>query len=314
MSDENRTSDNNKREAKNVKNKKTSKKSDLDLTTRIRIDQERLDDSDSLDTSFLEGRISRQVRKNKKSKEKLLKSSIDRRMADVPIKKIVLLALLASIIISILIFLPSIKFSSPSNENKKDSDTKEEKVEKIIDDNYLFVGDFHTDELDLEELSLPCVKISDKEYKTSDILDNMKEKIYQYNPSVVIIELGINDLSEEESSDDIISHISEIIDGIKENRPYAEIYLESIYPINRDVEKYDDDILSNSFDDNDIFSINIELKKLAKKKDILYLDVYDKIGEKKQLKSDYTDDGIHLNEEGYKEVLSLIEKVVGDVK
>lgn len=312
MSDKSRNSNGNKRE-----NIKTSKKSDLDLTTRIRIDQERLDDSDSLDTSFLEGRIGRQINKGKKSKEKLLRNSVDRGMSDVPIKKIALLALLASIIISIIIFLPSIKFSSPSNNNKKVNtieERKEAREEKIIDDNCLFLGDFHTDELDLERFSLPYVKVSDKEYKTRDILDNMNEKIYQYNPSVIFIELGINDLNDKMSSDDIINNMEEIIDGIKDNRPYAKIYIESIYPINRDVDKYDDDILNGVFDDDDIFSINTELKKLAEQKKIYYLDIYDKIGERKQLKEDYTENGIYLNEDGYREVLSLIESVVGDVK
>ena len=73
--------------------------------------------------------------------QNILKSSIDKSMADVPIKKIALLALLASIIISIFIFLPSIKFSSPSKENKNDTNenVKKEEKEKIIDDNYLFV-------------------------------------------------------------------------------------------------------------------------------------------------------------------------------
>ena len=311
MSDKERNSSTNKKNSKKQNSRKTSKRSDLDLTTRIRIDQERLEDSDSLDTSFLEGRIGKQVKKGKRSKEKILKESVD--MSDVPIKKIAVLALLAAIIISIFIFFPSMKFNSSTKETtKKDKKVidkvKKEKVKKVIDDNCLFVGDFHTDDLDLEKLDLPYVKVSDKKYETKDILDNMNEKIYQYNPSLVVIELGINDLSEEQSIDDINNHMEKIIDGIKENRPYAKIYIESVYPINRDVEDYDEDILSDVFDNDDIFELNTKLEKLAKKKNVNYLNVYEKIGEKKQLKGEYTDDGVHLNKKGYNEVFSLVKK------
>ena len=57
--------------------KKTKKKSntsfnDLESTTRIRIDTDRINDVDSLDTSFLEGRIANKTNNNKKVKEKLL--------------------------------------------------------------------------------------------------------------------------------------------------------------------------------------------------------------------------------------------------
>ena len=62
---------------KSVKAKKTnqSKKPNIEYTTRIRIDKERLEDSDSLDTSFLEGRIEKKFRTNKKAKENLLHPS-----------------------------------------------------------------------------------------------------------------------------------------------------------------------------------------------------------------------------------------------
>ena len=58
-----------------TKKKKVDSKG-LDVTTRIRVDEIRLNDSDSLDTSFLEGRVDRQAKKNsKKVTEKILKDN-----------------------------------------------------------------------------------------------------------------------------------------------------------------------------------------------------------------------------------------------
>lgn len=296
---------------KKRRSKSSFEKNDLDFTTKIRIDQERLDDSDSLDTSFLEGRLGKQVKNNKKAKDRLLKEPSQNILATIPFKQIFILAFLLAFIISIIIFLPSIHFNTVSQgESAASSDVKVVE-ETIVDDNYVFVGDFHTEKLDFSEVSFPYVMISDKKYDTSDILDDMNGKIYQYNPSVVILELGINDLDNDVSEDEIIENVEEIIDGILENRPYAKIYVESLYPINKEVEDYDKDFLDDSIENEDISSINIKLKKLVKEKKVFYLDVYQEISEKKQLKEEYTDNGVTLNKKGSEKVFQFITESVG---
>ena len=60
--------------SKNKKNISKTKNKDFDVTTRIRVDEVRLNDSESLDTSFLEGRVEKKVKNNSgKVKEKILK-------------------------------------------------------------------------------------------------------------------------------------------------------------------------------------------------------------------------------------------------
>ena len=49
-----------------VKRKNDNANKNFDVTTRIRVDEVRLNDSDSLDTSFLEGRVERQSKKDTK--------------------------------------------------------------------------------------------------------------------------------------------------------------------------------------------------------------------------------------------------------
>lgn len=314
MSDKNHSSANinvNKKQNKKKKNNKV-KNSDLEQTTRIRIDHERLEDSDSLDTSFLEGRLEKQFRNNKKARERLLHNS--NKTFHFPLKQLLLIVLIGIIIASIIIYLPSMKFST-SSRAKKDLKVEEKKVEeksKVIDDNYLFIGDFHTEELNLEDVSYPYVKICDKEFELKDILDDMNHRIYQYNPSVIILELGINDLDKETDDEEILNNIKEIIAGVKDNRPYADIYIESIYPINKDKEEFDEDFFENeNISNDDIIHINKEIKKLVKEENISYIDIFQQLSDKKQLKDIYTDDGIHLNEKGYQKVLSYVNTVIG---
>ena len=57
------TKKNEKTTAKKIQKKREMDKETLENTMKIRIDRERLEDSESLDTSFLEGRVDAQSRK-----------------------------------------------------------------------------------------------------------------------------------------------------------------------------------------------------------------------------------------------------------
>ena len=80
---------------------------------------------------------------------------------------------------------------------------------------------------------------------SSDLFNHIKERIYCYNPSHIFINIGINDLADNKSNNEIIENLSKIIEGIKGiSRPVAKICIESLYPINKDVDDYDSDILA----------------------------------------------------------------------
>lgn len=295
---------------KSESKKKTTNQKKLEQTTRIRIDQERLEDFDSLDTSFLEGRLEKKYRNNKKARQKFFNTS-ENRLFSFVFFKIALLVISIFCIFSLFFFgLPSF-LSKPKVEVKKESSVSSTK-EKVIDDNYLFVGDFHTENLSLEDFSVPTVKVCNEDYESIDILDHMRERIYQYNPSVVIIELGINDLSNNVSSNDILSNLEKIVLEIQENRPYASIYIESIYPFNSDVSDYDEDFFEENVSLDDIHSINKQIKVLTQDLDVSYIDISKVLSKDGKLNEKYTDDGIHLNDDGNHQVLKKIHEDVGD--
>ena len=60
-----------------------------------------------------------------------------------------------------------------------------------MDNNYLFIGTFNTNRLDFND-DYHYIKVSEDNYNTNHILDDMTTQVYRYNPTYVFIELGIN--------------------------------------------------------------------------------------------------------------------------
>ena len=141
---------------------------------------------------------------------------------------------------------------------------------------------------------------------TEDILDEMQERVYQYNPSKIFLLIGTNDIEDGVEEEDIIHNIEEILQDIHENRPYAELYLEAIYPVDED--------RSGSGDRTNevIVSINEELEKYCKDYDITFIDTYDLLldsdSDEDKIVEDYSKDGLHLTDEGYEVVTDEIMK------
>ena len=295
------------------KRRSNQDKSEMEATTRIRIDDGRLNDSDSLDTSFLEGRIDKKVKKNKKAKEKIL---IEKKPSKVNKKLIrnIFVVLLVLVLCGLLVFflMNSIVFSKKEDTNNvKPKVTVKEKIVTKVDENYLFVGDYQTSELDFDGIYNHYVVVGKDDYTVTEVLDNMKEYIYDYNPSIIFIELGMNDLVKGDGSKEVIDNIESMIKGIKDNRPYAKIYVESLYPIDEEHEDFNSDYM-NGITIDDITSFNEKLKKLCKSNKVNYLDMFTELSEKGVLKDNYSDDGIVLNNAGIKRVLKVINRVVDD--
>lgn len=298
-----------------TRNKKIDNKK-LDVTTRIRVDEIRLNDSDSLDTSFLEGRVERQSRNNtKKVAEKILKDNSDRIRKLKVIKRLFFtIALVMCIILLIILLVNFVKEIDFSKKNKTSNNVVQKTEEKEIDNNFLFVGDFGTEEFNFDnfELDYHYVKKTDKKLTTEKLNDDLNDYIYKYNPSIVFLQVGVIDLDEDKSVDEIIDNYGKIIDSIKENRSYAEIYIESLYPINRDIEDFDDEIIKSDIDNDDIKKLNSRLKTLAEEKKVKYIDLFSALENKGKLDDIYTDNGYLLNDDGYKQVYKYIIKYTKD--
>ena len=156
---------------KKTNSKKTTPKK-LEDTVRIRIDDERVNDAESLDTSFIEGKKRKKVKENNKAKEKILTEKKDYSKVFNVIKYILYVLAAVCVVGLGIIALKNNNFFDQVKESVEEV-KKEKEKEVVLPDNYLFVGDFYTKNMDLEDFLYPFVKVSDLEYTTSDLLNNI---------------------------------------------------------------------------------------------------------------------------------------------
>lgn len=295
----------NKKDGSSIK-KKNNK--NIDNSPQVRMDKERINDIETLDTSFLEGRITN--KKNRAVREKLLNNKENKYSKYIKIGLIVLSIVV--VIVGVYFFIKGIGKQLDKIEYKsehKDIVTPSPTIEVDMDNNYLFIGTFNTNRLDFND-DYHYIKVSEDNYNTNHILDDMTTQVYRYNPTYVFIELGINELYVE-SNIDFVDRLGKIIDGIKENRPYAKIYVESIYPINRNDENFDNTLIKEYIDNEMIYTVNKDIKKMVESKEVEYLDLYSLLIEDDNLINDYTDNGVYLNDRGLKVVYDEINKIIG---
>ena len=147
--------------------------------------------------------------------------------------------------------------------------------------------------------------------KTTDVLNDLDNRVYKYNPTKVFLLIGINDLKSGVSSDEVINNIELIIKQIKENEKGTTIYVESIYPVSNEEDIKNIKKIIPKTDNDEIKETNKKLNELCDEYNIEYINVYDKLlNDKGSLKKDYTRDGLHLNDLGYFKVTKLLEKYI----
>lgn len=145
---------------------------------------------------------------------------------------------------------------------------------------------------------------------TKDILDNMENRVFAYNPTKVFILIGTNDLVYSGlDNDGIKNNIEEIINKIYEKNSNTKIYLESIYPVNNSINK---EIVETRTNDN-IKDLNNKIEKICNNNKCTYINMYDNLTDKNgNMKRIYTVDGLHLNKIGYKVITNKLIKYLDE--
>lgn len=184
---------------------------------------------------------------------------------------------------------------------------------EIVNPNTLMLGDSITEMYDLNEFygeDKLIVNSGISGNRADEILQNLKSRAYAYNPSKVFLLIGINDILWDEASEDYVyDKTIEIVEHVKEKLPNTKIYIESIYPVNSDMNNHYGPVDMDKAK-NTIVSVNNKLKDYSKdNKDINYINLYDELtGDDGELDMTYSDDGLHPNEEGYKVITDILKK------
>ncbi len=217
-----------------------------------------------------------------------------------------LLILVVSLVFNVVFLIKNEDLNDSMSEQK---DSYEKQLKELSDyyTTYLFLGDSITDFYDLDKYfeGMPVVNSGISGDTTLDILDNMKERVYDYKPDKVILLIGTNDLIHNISVEEVISNIEEIITKIKENEPKADIYVQSIYPVNDDL----DEEMVSVRDNEDIMKINDSIEKYCQDHDCTYINMHDLLtDEDGNFNEEYTEDGLHPNDKCYEVITKELKK------
>lgn len=175
-----------------------------------------------------------------------------------------------------------------------------------VEDTYVFVGDSITHRYDLEKYypEFKTINSGFEGHRTEDILNDMNHRIFQYRPSKVILLIGINQI-ERDSEEQIVSEIEKIVKEIEDYDKNITVYVESLYPVNSKIVNS----AAASKDNKKIIKINKLLKEYCKESGIQYIDIYDSLlDENENLKEEYTTDGLHISEAGYKIITKIVQQ------
>ena len=145
--------------------------------------------------------------------------------------------------------------------------------------------------------------------ETNDLLEIMEEDVYVFNPTKVVLLVGINDMNKTDDDVSIVENIRTITSSINEKRPKAKIYVESIYPVDR--ERYPI-LIDNNVDNNRIRKVNGMIETLCNEKGYVFINMFDELNSptEDKLIYEYSKDGLHLSDEGYKIVTKKLKSVL----
>lgn len=145
-------------------------------------------------------------------------------------------------------------------------------------------------------------------FVTQELLDNLDACILDLAPRRLFINIGTNDLS---IADMPISAVMDnyrlILQKVRAALPDVEIFMMAYYPINYEAAAEDMKPCLRVRTNEKIEEANREVEKLAKELGARYIDVNAPLKDSRgRLKAEYTIEGMHIREEGYRAIYPLL--------
>lgn len=141
-------------------------------------------------------------------------------------------------------------------------------------------------------------------FVSCELLEVLDVCVLDLKPSAVFINIGTNDLSDASIPvSRLMENYDKIISRIETAVPDVKIYLMAYYPVNYEAAAEDMKECLKVRSNEKINAANAEVKKLAEKHGQRYIDINanlkDELG---RLKAEYTIEGLHINEDGYRAI------------
>lgn len=140
--------------------------------------------------------------------------------------------------------------------------------------------------------------------------------ILDLKPSRLFINIGTNDLSDASIPlDRMIETYDKIITAVEESLPDIEIYLMAYYPVNYEAADESMTACLRIRTNEKIALANEKTAALAFRHHQKYIDVNQKLKDGQgRLKAEYTIEGMHINEDGYRAIFADIMSYVNEPK
>lgn len=131
------------------------------------------------------------------------------------------------------------------------------------------------------------------------VMDRLDSAVYSKTQNVYIM-IGINNLQNGESEESLENKYKKLVKEIKDISPDAQITFFSLLPINKDLFLENLRFINVEDVNKEVIKVNEMLEELAASEGFKFIDMYDSFTSDSQLDKSFTNDGIHLNVDGYK--------------
>ncbi|HLP88272.1 MAG TPA: SGNH/GDSL hydrolase family protein [Nostocaceae cyanobacterium] len=119
-------------------------------------------------------------------------------------------------------------------------------------------------------------------------------------PEKIFIMIGINDLIRGIDDQEILANQRRIMRYLRRTHPQAQIVVQSILPHGAETATWEGKDKLLAIPNSRISQLNEEIKKIAKRQGVKYLDLYPLFTNKQgNLHPNFTTDGLHLSPQGY---------------
>ncbi len=174
----------------------------------------------------------------------------------------------------------------------------------------VFLGDSLTDGCDLSVYypEYSCFNRGiggDTSYR---LIDRLQVSAYDTNPKAIVLLIGGNDILGGKSLESVYENYKKIITGLQEHLPNAKIVWCSLTAMGNDWAKHNDTAMI----------CNQKIKLLSQKYGCTFVDLFTPLcnPETNEIFADYTIEGVHLTDAGYRvvsaEIKAALETVLAD--
>lgn len=149
-------------------------------------------------------------------------------------------------------------------------------------------------------------------WRTEDMLATLEAQVTGLMPRRVFINIGTNDLSDPSVTiDELMERYDEILNRIEAEVPGVELILMAYYPINYDAADEGMKACLRVRTNERIREANQAVEALAARHGARYMDFNAPLtDEQGRLKAEYTIEGMHITEEGYRAIWPEVRKAI----